>query len=83
MKFLQQLMEMAKSKSKRGRENKASRKKKAEIPVLDNRSNPVHMAAQKAGAGEHVLKKGKGSGSGKHARTRRKEDLKNIMKGMD
>jgi len=83
MKLLEQLMEMARSKSRRARENKASRQKKLESPTLDKTKNPVHMAAQKVGAGEHTLKKGKGSESGKKARTRRKEDLKNIIKGMD
>jgi hypothetical protein len=76
MKVAEILTEMAKGKNKRARAAKLARIKKAEKPTQDASRNPVHMAAQTVGAGEHTLKKGKGSESGKNARTRRKEELK-------
>lgn len=83
MKVAELLTEMAKGKNKRKREAKLSRMKKAEKPTMDAPSNPVHQAAQTSGAGEHTLKKGKGSESGRKARNRRKEELKNTIKELD
>jgi len=50
------LTEMAKSKTKRKKEAKLSRKKKAEKPTMDAPSNPVAKFAQTSGAGGHTVK---------------------------
>lgn len=71
MKFLQQLMEMAKGKTKRNKAAKLARFKKAETPVEVDRSNPVAKFAQTSGAGAHEPK-GKDS-SGKRQRAEGKK----------
>ena len=76
MKVAEILTEMAKGKGVRKKAKKRAIEKKANNPSMDAPRNPVHLAAQTAGAGEHTLKKGKGSESGKKARNRRKEELK-------
>lgn len=67
MKFLQQLMEMAKSKTKRKRAAKLARIKKVENPTTDAKSNPVAKFAQTSGAGVHVPKGKESSGKRQRA----------------
>lgn len=78
MKFLQQLMEMAKGKNKRTRESKQARKKKAKNPTMDATSNLVAKFAQISGAGFH-------GDSDKESRnkTQRKEAKKHIKQELD
>lgn len=54
--ILQELMEMAKGKTKRKTAAKNARKKKAENPTMDDRNNPVAKFAQTSGAGFHGAK---------------------------
>lgn len=62
MKFLQQLMEMAKGKSKRKKEAKLARIKKLENPTKEGRVNPVAKFVQTSGAGAHAAKGKESSG---------------------
>jgi len=78
MKFLQQLMEMAKSKNKRKREAKRTRKDKAKNPTLDDKINPVAKFAQTSGAGAHENAGGKLS-SKKRQRKEGKDQIKQQM----
>jgi len=56
MKVAEILTEMAKSKTKRKREAKRSRQKKAKKPTMDALSNPVAKFARTSGAGSHTDK---------------------------
>lgn len=56
MKLIQQLLEMAKSSSKRKSQAKQRRKKKAQNPTLDTAGNPIKRAMDERG----------GSGQGAH-----------------
>ncbi len=76
--ILQELMEMAKSKTKRKTAAKNARKKKAENPTMDDRSNPVAKFAQTSGAGFH----GAASKDDKKRKDRR-DSKKDIKKEMD
>ena len=80
MKFLQQLMEMAKGKNKRKREAKRARKNKAEKPTMDAQSNPVAKFAQQTGAGLHNA-----GGEGKYSKGKiqRAEGKKQIKQELD
>ncbi len=72
MKFLQQLIEMAKGKNKRKKEAKLTRIKRLKNPLEVARANPVAKFAQTSGAGAHE-QKGKESG-GKRQRAEGKKE---------
>ncbi len=74
MKFLQQLMEMAKGKSKRKKEAKLTRIKKLENPSEEARANPVAKFAQTSGAGPHAPK-GKESGGKRQRQEGKKQTM--------
>ena len=59
MKLIQQLLEMAKSSTKRAKQKKRRIKKKAKTPTQAARGNPVALAAQTSGAGGHGTQKTK------------------------
>lgn len=59
MKLIQQLLEMAKSSTKRAKQKKRRIKKKAQTPTTDATGNPVAFAMQKTGAGGHGTQKTK------------------------
>jgi len=71
MKFIQQLMEMAKSKNKRKREAKLARMKRLKTPTQDAKSNPVAKYAQTSGAGFHPTKGKETSGKRQRAEGKR------------
>lgn len=75
MKVAELLTEMAKSSTKRKREAKLARQKKAEKPSMDAPSNLVAKFAQITGAGAHKTEKGKHA-RGKKARSAGKEQIK-------
>jgi len=75
MKVAELLIEMAKSSTKRKREAKLARQKKAEKPSMGAPSNPVAKFAQTTGAGVHKTEQGKYA-RGKKARTAGKEQIK-------
>ena len=79
MKLIQQLLEMAKSKSKRASQAKRRRKKKLETPTQDAKGNPVALAAQTSGAGYHGTEFTKE----KKGKSGRREAKKSIRKEMD
>jgi len=79
MKLIQQLLEMAKGKTKRKTAAKNARKKKAATPSKDKASNPVAVAAQTSGAGYHGTEFTKE----KKCRAGRREAKKDIKSQMD
>lgn len=77
MKLIQQLLEMAKSSSKRKSQAKRRRKKKAEKPTMDTAGNPIKRAMDERGGtgqGAHPTSKDKEN----TARGRRKADKRAI-----
>lgn len=79
MKLIQQLLEMAKSSSKRATQKKNRRKKKANNPTAGETRNLAAVGMQTSGAGGHGTEKTKE----KKGRAGRREAKKNIKKEMD
>ncbi len=73
---VEELLEMAKGKTKRKTAAKNARKRKAEKPTMDDPNNPVAKFAQTSGAGFHDKASDK-------SRKRRKEDKTQIKDQMD
>jgi len=69
--ILTDLFEMAKGKTKRAKEAKNARKRKAENPTMDDQRNLVAVNAQTSGAGAHEEKTGRNA-----SRTRQKRQWK-------